>query len=479
MSKIIEWIKKDKISSAIVGIGSLVFIIGMIVVVSNFGDTYAAVVPEDPDGGGGVSGDTVTTDIKYVNVHFKANNGTLNGSATLSCSYDALTGATGCKPSGTVPTASRDGYEFRGWGSSSSCSTGITSLPTLSVGNHYYYACWGSLTIDVNINFNSNGGALVGDVKGTCSYTTPDSNCKVENLPTATRDGYDFRGWGTSHDCTSGVTNYIEESTSRTYYACWVSDESNVVATFNPNGGACSVSQLSCNSEDIPSGGNCTVTAPSASRAGYTFTGWSGSSDCSGTKYKTGAGIPFTVDTTFYACWESNDRGAGCYVGATAQGEGDPTWYDEDPDLNNQLQVFKKVGDEECDKSSTPSTPSNPGTSEPDDGKDDTPSTPSDPGTTEPDDGNDDTPSTPSDPGTTEPDDGKDDTPSTPSDPGTTEPDNDEDNKEPEKPSDSKEDDEIKENNKTGDVLIVIAWVIGIGALGYSVYYLRSRKIDI
>ena len=37
---------------------------------------------------------------------------------------------------------------------------------------------------------------------------------------------------------------------------------------------------------------------------------------------------------------------------------------------------------------------------------------------------------------------------------------------------------ELGENIKTGDALIIIAWVVGIGALGYSVYYFRSRKID-
>lgn len=36
--------------------------------------------------------------------------------------------------------------------------------------------------------------------------------------------------------------------------------------------------------------------------------------------------------------------------------------------------------------------------------------------------------------------------------------------------------DEIKENVKTGDNLIFVAWVVGIAALGYSVYYFRKNR---
>lgn len=35
---------------------------------------------------------------------------------------------------------------------------------------------------------------------------------------------------------------------------------------------------------------------------------------------------------------------------------------------------------------------------------------------------------------------------------------------------------EINNNSKTGDALIYIAWVIGLGAIGYSVYYFRKLK---
>lgn len=39
-----------------------------------------------------------------------------------------------------------------------------------------------------------------------------------------------------------------------------------------------------------------------------------------------------------------------------------------------------------------------------------------------------------------------------------------------------KTNEEITENSKTGDTLIFVAWVVGIGALTYSVYYFKSKK---
>ena len=42
MSKIFEWVKKDKCKALIIGIGGLIFIVGMAIVVANSGGTYAA-----------------------------------------------------------------------------------------------------------------------------------------------------------------------------------------------------------------------------------------------------------------------------------------------------------------------------------------------------------------------------------------------------------------------------------------------------
>ena len=42
-----------------------------------------------------------------------------------------------------------------------------------------------------------------------------------------------------------------------------------------------------------------------------------------------------------------------------------------------------------------------------------------------------------------------------------------------------KTDDEVNKNSKTGDVLVFVAWTVGIGALAYSVYYFKSKKENV
>ena len=39
-----------------------------------------------------------------------------------------------------------------------------------------------------------------------------------------------------------------------------------------------------------------------------------------------------------------------------------------------------------------------------------------------------------------------------------------------------KTNDEIDKNSKTGDALIQFVWIIGICALGYSIYYFKNKK---
>ena len=39
-----------------------------------------------------------------------------------------------------------------------------------------------------------------------------------------------------------------------------------------------------------------------------------------------------------------------------------------------------------------------------------------------------------------------------------------------------KTDDEITNNSKTGDIMMFMAWTVGIGALAYTVYYYKTRK---
>ena len=88
---------------------------------------------------------------------------------------------------------------FKGWGTSASASSGVTGSYT-PTSNVTLYAVWGT---------------------STTKYS-------AISLPTPTRAGYNFAGWATSANATSGVTgSYTPTSDSvTTLYAIWVANGS-------------------------------------------------------------------------------------------------------------------------------------------------------------------------------------------------------------------------------------------------------------
>jgi len=67
--------------------------------------------------------------------------------------------------------------------------------------------------------FDANGGRL--SENGSKSCKTTSNECEITDLPTATRDGYTFKGWGTGKTCTDGTKDKLTLDTNKKYYACW------------------------------------------------------------------------------------------------------------------------------------------------------------------------------------------------------------------------------------------------------------------
>ncbi len=158
----------------------------------------------------------------------------------------------------TLPTPTRTGYTFLGW-----TGEGITTpqpnvtIPKGSTGDKTYIENW-ELT-EYNIAMDLNGGS--GQEKVV--YTMTDEDFE---LPTPTRNGYEFVGW-TGEGITTPQTQVIIPTGStgnRTYTANWKVIEYTI--TLDTNGGP-AVSPIKYTVED-------SFTLPYLLRTGYEFAGW-------------------------------------------------------------------------------------------------------------------------------------------------------------------------------------------------------------
>ena len=117
--------------------------------------------------------------------------------------------------------------------------------------------------------FNPNGGTLVGSslviYKGYAVV--------FGTMPTATKDGYSFRGWGRTADATEVVksTDIVPDSGCE-LFAVW--DELTYTVKFNVNGGTGTMAD-----EVFEVGVAKALTANAFKRTGYTFQGWATSTD--------------------------------------------------------------------------------------------------------------------------------------------------------------------------------------------------------
>lgn len=159
----------------------------------------------------------------------------------------------------TLPTPTRTGYTFLGW-----TGEGITTpqpnvtIPKGSTGDKTYIENW-KLT-EYNITMDLNGGS--GQEKVV--YTMTDEDFE---LPTPTRNGYEFVGW-TGEDITTPQTSVIIPKGStgnKAYTANWKVIRYTI--TLVTNGGAV-IASIRYTVED-------SVTLPiTPDRPGYEFSGW-------------------------------------------------------------------------------------------------------------------------------------------------------------------------------------------------------------
>ena len=158
----------------------------------------------------------------------------------------------------TLPTPTRTGYTFLGW-----TGEGITTpqpnvtIPKGSTGDKTYIENW-ELT-EYNITMELNGGS--GQEKVV--YTMTDEDFE---LPTPTRNGYEFVGWTGEGITTPQTSVKIPKGSTgnKAYTANWQVIEYTI--TLDTNGGPV-VSPIKYTVEDL-------FTLPYILRPGYEFAGW-------------------------------------------------------------------------------------------------------------------------------------------------------------------------------------------------------------
>lgn len=168
---------------------------------------------------------------------------------------------------GTLPTPTKDYYDFLGWYNQKTGGAQVTSSTIVtSDADHTLYAHWKKHTYQVWLD--ACGGSCD---RATKSVTYADT---FGTLPTPTRAGYTFTGWYTKKTGGTMVTSSTVVNTSTfnftanmSYlYAQWSAKSYTV--SFDSNGAGTNISPINVTYDQTYGA------LPTPTRAGYTFDGW-------------------------------------------------------------------------------------------------------------------------------------------------------------------------------------------------------------
>ena len=222
-----------------------------------------------------------TPTYKNYTVTWDGNGGTPSKSSSSFHYNDAL---------GTLPTATRTGYTFKGWSTSKTGTVNVNTTTKVTA-NVTYYAVW---TINFYTwTFDANGGT--GDTTKTLNY-----NATLSTLPTASRastaaNNYTFAGWFDTDASTGGtqLTTSTKCTGNKTWYARWTASTRQYKLTVTAGTGG-----------TVSGGGtynyNASVTLKATANSGYHFVKWS-DGNTSATRT-----VTVTKDATYTATFEQD-----------------------------------------------------------------------------------------------------------------------------------------------------------------------------
>ena len=259
-----------------------------------------------------LSGDEVELRNGY-QVSFVKNGGEFVSGYTPSYSYD---GSQDVQLPGE-DDITRNGYTFGGWYANEQF-TGepCTVIASGSTGPKTFYAKWTAKTYRVTLE--TNGGTIVGS--GLTEYTCGQG----AELPTnVEKSGYTFAGWYGNEQLTGSAVTAISntEYGDKTYYAKWTANTYSI--TFNTNGGTIKGSYVTGYSY-----GKGAELPTDVEKSGYTFAGWYGNEQLTGSAVTAISNTEYG-DKTYYAKWTANTYSVKLHLngGNLADGVSDITAY--------------------------------------------------------------------------------------------------------------------------------------------------------
>lgn len=225
---------------------------------------------------------------KKYNTTFNANNGSFEDSSSEKIIAEEYASKY------TLPTSlpSHTGYTFIGWYTTADGGEQVTTNTIVEItdNNQILYAHWTANTYQVS--FNSNGGDEIPPIDVTYDGT-------YENLPDATRYGYNFDGWYTEKNGGTKIekTTKVDITSAITLYARWTRIKYTISFDANYVGG-----KVIEKEEEY---GNKYILPDEPSRKGYTFCGW-WTDVSAGTEITSDQTVDVTEDVNLYAHWTAN-----------------------------------------------------------------------------------------------------------------------------------------------------------------------------
>ncbi len=198
---------------------------------------------------------------------------------------------------GSMPTPTREGYTFLGWGTNKNTSGLLlrTGDEMVVEKDTTLYAEWKEISKTYTVSFNANGGTV------STNYKRVTVGRPYGTLPTPVRNGYTFDGWYTTLHGGSQITASSSVTGDEMLYAHWTAIQQSKTFTvyFDSNGG-----MDNHRAKTVVAGESYGV-LPVPARKGYSFDGWYTSATV-GVKIGESTIVDINSDQTLFAHWSQD-----------------------------------------------------------------------------------------------------------------------------------------------------------------------------